>query len=129
MAPVAGRVGRLLGHGGHDPQPLVVVVDQGAARPLAVGEASQAFGRKAAPPLRHGVLVHAHHGGDLAVGRAIGGQQHDPGAFSGPLWGGVGADPALQLGPFGVGDRKGWHGRHAAAPHAVSLRSPPYVNN
>ena len=129
MAPVAGRVGGLLGHGGHDPQPLVVVIDQRAARPLAVGEAGQAFGLKAAPPLRHGVLVHGDHRGDLAVGDPIGGQQHDPGAFGGPLGGGVGADPALQLGAFGVGDRKGWHVRHAAAPHAVSLRSPPYVNN
>jgi hypothetical protein len=129
MAPVAGRVGGLLGHGGDDPQPLVVVVDQGAARPLAVIQASQAFGLEAAPPLGHGVLVHAHHGGDLAVGEAVGGQQHDLGAFGGPLGGGVGADPALQLGAFGVGDRKGWHGRHAAAPQAVSLRSPPYANN
>jgi hypothetical protein len=74
IAPVAGRVGGLLGHRGDDPQPLVVVVDQGAARPLAVGEADQAFGLEAAPPLRHGVLVHAHHGGDLAVGDAVGGQ-------------------------------------------------------
>jgi hypothetical protein len=41
----------------------------------------------------------------------------------------VGADPALQLGALGVGDRKRWHGRHAAAPHAASLRSPPYVRN
>src|SRR5215213_5675273 len=66
-------------------QKLVVVVDQGAARPLAVLEAGQAFGLEAAAPLRHGVLVHAHHGGDLAVGEAVGGQQHDPGAFGGPL--------------------------------------------
>jgi len=35
----------------------------------------------------------------------------------------------LQLGAFGVGDPKGWHGRHVAAPHAGSLRSSPYVNN
>jgi hypothetical protein len=35
----------------------------------------------------------------------------------------------LQLGAFLVGDRKGWHGRHATAPHAVSLRNPSYVNN
>jgi hypothetical protein len=35
----------------------------------------------------------------------------------------------LQLGAFLVGDRKGWHGRHAAAPHAASLRSTPYVRN
>jgi hypothetical protein len=35
----------------------------------------------------------------------------------------------LQLGALGVGDRQGWHGRHAAAPHAGSLRNPSYVNN
>jgi hypothetical protein len=35
----------------------------------------------------------------------------------------------LQLGAFGVGDRKGWHGRHAAAPHAVSQRNSSYANN
>jgi hypothetical protein len=113
----------LPGHGGDEPQPLVVVVDQGAARPLAVLEAGQAFGLEAAAPLRHGVLVHAHHGGDLAVGEAVGGQQHDPGAFGGPLGGGVSTDPTLQLGAFGIGDRQGRHGRHAAAPHAASLRS------
>jgi hypothetical protein len=129
MAPVAGRVGRLLGHRGDDPQPLVVVVDQGAARPLAVGEAGQAFGLETAPPLGDGVLVHTHHGGDLAVGEAVGGQQHDPGALGGPLWGGVGTNPALQLGAFLLGDGQGRHGRHAAAPHAASLRNPPYVSN
>jgi hypothetical protein len=129
MAPVAGRIGRLLGHGGHDPQPLIVVIDQRAARPLAVLKAGQAFGLKAAAPLGHGVLVHAHQGGDLAVGEAVGGQQHDPGPLGGPLWGGVGADPALQLGAFLLGDHKGWHGRHPAAPQAASLRSPPYVGN
>jgi hypothetical protein len=129
MAPVAGRVGWLLGHGGHHPQPLVVVVDQEAARPLAVLQAGQAFGLEAAPPLRDGVLVHAHHGGDLAVGEAVGGQQHDPGAFGGPLRGGVGPNPALQLTAFGVGDRQGWHGRHATAPHAASQRHPSYARN
>jgi hypothetical protein len=35
----------------------------------------------------------------------------------------------LQFGPFLIGDRKRRHGRHAAAPHAASLRNPPYVNN
>ena len=85
MAPVAGRIGRLLGHRGHDPQPLVVVIDQRAAWPLAVLEAGQAFGLEAAPPLGHGVLVHAHDRGDLAVGDAIGGQQHDPGPLGGTL--------------------------------------------
>jgi hypothetical protein len=129
VAPVAGRIGRLLGHGGHDPQPLVVVVDQGAARAVAVLEAGQAFGLEAAAPLRDGVLVHAHQASDLAVGEAVGGQQHDPGALGGPLLGGVGADPALQLGAFGVGECKWWHGRHVAAPQAASLRSPPYVRN
>jgi hypothetical protein len=79
----------LPGHLSDDPQPLVVVVDQGAARPPAVLEAGQAFGLEAAAPLRHGVLVHAHDGSDLAVGHAVGGQQHDPGALGGTLWGGV----------------------------------------
>jgi hypothetical protein len=68
MAPVAGRVGWLLGHGGHDPQPLVMVVDQGTARPLAILEASQALGRKAAPPVGDGVLVDAHHGAIWRLG-------------------------------------------------------------
>jgi hypothetical protein len=35
----------------------------------------------------------------------------------------------LQLGAFLIGDRQGRHGRHAAAPHAASLRSSPYVRN
>jgi hypothetical protein len=35
----------------------------------------------------------------------------------------------LQFGAFLVADRKCWHGRHAAAPQAASLRSPPYVRN
>ena len=96
---------------------------------LAVLQAGQAVGLEAVPPLRDGVLVHAHHGSDLAVGDAISGQQHDPGPPGGPLWGGVGTDPALQLGALGVGDPKRWHGRHPAAPHAASLRSPPYVRN
>ena len=100
-----------------------------AGRRGAVLEAGQAFGLEAAAPLRHGVLVHAHHGGDLAVGHAVGGQQHDPGPLGGTLGGGVGTDPALQLGPFGIGDPKRWHGRHAAAPHAASLRNPPYVRD
>jgi hypothetical protein len=47
-----------------------VVIDQRAARPLAVLKAGQAFGRKAAAPLGHGVLVQAHDAGDLAVGGA-----------------------------------------------------------
>jgi hypothetical protein len=129
MAPVAGRIRWLLGHGGDQPQPLVVVVDQGAARPLAVLKASQPLGLEAAPPLGDGVLVHAHHGGDLAVGEAVGGQQHDPGTFGGPLRGGVGTDPALQFGAFLLGDGQGRHGRHAAAPHAASLRNPSYDRN
>jgi hypothetical protein len=129
MAPVAGRIGGLLGNGGDDPQPLVVVVDQGAARPLAVLEAGQAFGLEAAAPLRHGVLVHAHHGGDLAVGDPVSGQQHHPGSLGRSLRGGMGTDPALQLGALAVGDRKEWHGRHGAAPHAASLRNPSYVRN
>jgi hypothetical protein len=35
----------------------------------------------------------------------------------------------LQFGALAVGDGKGRHGRHAAAPHAGLLRSPPYVRN
>jgi hypothetical protein len=105
MAPVAGRIRRLLGHGGHDPQPLIVAVDQRAARPLAVLEASQAFGLKAVAPVGDGVLVHAQEGGDLAVGHALGGQQHHPCPLGGTLGGGVGTNPTLQLGTFGVGDR------------------------
>jgi hypothetical protein len=105
MAPVAGRVGWLLGHGGHDPQSLVVVVDQGPARPLAVLQAGQSFGLEAAPPPRDGVLVHAHHGDDLTVGT--------PSAASSTIRArsaarcGVGTDPAVQLGAFGIGDRSG----------------------
>src|SRR5215217_2207423 len=69
-----------------------------AARPLTVLEAGQAFSLEAAAPLGHGVLVHPHQGGDLAVGEAIGGQQHHPGPLGGALGRrGVGADPALQL--------------------------------
>jgi hypothetical protein len=126
---VAGRIGGLLGHGGHDPQSLVVAVDQGASRALAVLEAGQAFSLEAASPLRHGVLVHAHHGGDLAVGEAVGGQQHDPGPFGRPLRGGVGANPTLQLDTYLIGDRQGRHGRHTAAPQAASRRNPPYARN
>jgi hypothetical protein len=36
-------------------------------------------------PVRDGVVVHAHDRGDLAVGQAVGGQQHDLGSFGGPL--------------------------------------------
>src|SRR5918994_1984882 len=68
---------------------LVVGVDQGAAWALAVLEAGQAFGLEAMAPVGDGVLVHAHHRGDLAVGEAVGGQQHDPSPFCGPLGGGV----------------------------------------
>jgi len=118
----------LLGHGGHDPQPLIVVVDQGAARPLAVGEAGQAFNLEAAPPLGNSVLVHAHHGGDLAVGHAIGGQQHDPGPLGSTLRGGVGTDPALQLGAFLLADHQRRDGRHAAAPRRGD-EQPSYANN
>jgi len=120
--------GGLLGHGGQDPQSLVVVVDQGAARPRAVLQAGQALGLEPMPPVANGVLVHADDRGDLAVGDAVGGQQHDPGAFGGPLGGGVGADPALQLGAFGVGDGQGRHGRHAAAPRRGD-EPPSYANN
>jgi hypothetical protein len=102
----------LLGDGGHDPQPLVVAVDQWATRPRTVLQASQAFGLEAAPPLGHGVLVHAHHGGDLAVGHALGGQQHHPCPLGGTLGGGVGTHPALQLGPFLLGDHQRRDGRH-----------------
>jgi hypothetical protein len=116
VAPVAGRVGRLLGDGGHDPQPLVVAVDQRAARPWAVLQAGQALSLEATPPVANGVLVHADHRGDLAVGHAIGGQQHHPGPLGGPLRGGVGTDPALQFGAFTVGDAQGRHGCHGAAP-------------
>jgi hypothetical protein len=35
----------------------------------------------------------------------------------------------LQLRAFGLGDHQRRDGRHAAAPHAVSLRNPSYVNN
>jgi hypothetical protein len=35
----------------------------------------------------------------------------------------------LQLGAFGIGDRQGRHGRHAAAPHAASQRNPSYARN
>src|SRR4029453_2849665 len=54
-----GRGGGWWGAGAHDRQPLMVFIDQRATRPLAVLEAGQAFGLKAAPPLGHGVLVHA----------------------------------------------------------------------
>jgi hypothetical protein len=118
----------LLGHRGQDPQPLVVAVDQRAARPRAVLQAGQALRLEAMPPVANGVLVHAHHGGDLAIGHAIGGQQHHPGSLGGPLGGGVGTHPALQLGPFGVGDRKGRHGRHAVAPRRGE-EQPLYANN
>jgi hypothetical protein len=128
VAPVAGRIGWLLGHGGDDPQPLVMVVDQRAAWPLAVLQARQAFGRKAPPPLRHGVFVHAHHRGDLAVWHALGGQQHDPGALGRPLRAGMGTDPACQFGSFLVGDRRWRHGRHAVAPRRGD-EQPSYVNN
>jgi hypothetical protein len=92
---VAGRVGRFLGHRGHDPQPLIVAVDRWPARSLAVLQAGQAFALEAAAPVRHGVLVHADHRGDLAVGHAIGGQQHHPGSLGRALGHGVGPDPAL----------------------------------
>jgi hypothetical protein len=128
VAPVAGRVRRFLGHRGHDPQPLVVAVDQGAARPLAVLQAGQAYGRKPPPPVRDGVLVHAHHRGDLAVGHAIGGQQHHPSSLGGPLRRGVGADPAAQLGAFLIGDHQRRDGRHAAAPRRGD-EQPSYANN
>gem|GEM_PF-5215693 len=59
---------------------------------------------------------------DPVCGMAV--PQHDHPHLGGTLGGGVGANPALQLDAFGVGDRKGWHGRHAAAPQAASLRSP-----
>jgi hypothetical protein len=54
MAPVAGRIGRLLGHGGHDPKPLVVAVDQRAARPWAVLQAGQALSLETTPPVANG---------------------------------------------------------------------------
>jgi hypothetical protein len=46
VAPVAGRIRRLLGHGGHDAQPLVVAVDQGTAWMGLILEASQALDLK-----------------------------------------------------------------------------------
>jgi hypothetical protein len=81
-----------------------VVIDQRAARPLAVLKAGQAFGLEAVAPLGQGVLVHAQDAGDLAAGGALGGQQHDPGPLGGPLWAGMGTDLALQLGALGIGD-------------------------
>jgi hypothetical protein len=62
-------MGRLLGQGGHDPQPLIVARDQPAARPLAVLQAGQAFGLEAAAPLGDSVLVVAHHGAIWRLGR------------------------------------------------------------
>jgi hypothetical protein len=121
---VAGRIRRLLGHGGDDPQPLIVVIDQRAARPLAVLQAGQAFGLEAAAPLGDGVLVHAHYGGDLAVGEAVGGQQHDPSALGGPLGAGVGTDPALQLGAFLLGDRQRRDSRHGSGSSCSVAEEP-----
>jgi hypothetical protein len=123
VAPVAGRVGWLLGHGGHDPQPLVVAVDQRAARPWAVLQAGQALSLETTPPVAHGVLVHAHHGGDLAVGEAVGGQQHDPGPLGGPLRGCVGTDPAMQLGAFLLGDHQRRDGRHYSGSSSLKTSS------
>jgi hypothetical protein len=59
------------------------------------------------PPVANGVLVHANQGGDLAVGDTLGGQQHHPCPLGGTLGGGVGTHPALQFGPFTVGDAPG----------------------
>ena len=128
MAPVAGRLGWLLGHRGQDLEPLVVAVDQWAARPRAVLQAGQTLSLEATPPVAHGVLVHADHGGDLAVGDTLGRQQHHPCPLGGPLWGGVGTHPALQFGPFTIGDAQGRHGWHGAAPHRGD-EQPSHANN
>jgi hypothetical protein len=40
----------------------------------------------------------------------------------------VGADPASQLGAFGIGDRQRRDGRHAAAPRRGDRQSS-YANN
>jgi hypothetical protein len=111
---MTGRVGWLLGHLGHDPQPIVMAVDQRAARPLAVLESRQPLDRKAPSPLRDGVGVHGDQGCDLPVGNPVSGQEHDAGSFDRPLRGGVGADSAFQLDPFGIGDQQRRDRRHAA---------------
>jgi len=64
--------------------------------------------------VRDGVLVHAHDRGDLAVGHALGGQQHHPSSLGRALGRGVGADPALQLNALDVGDRQWRDGRHGS---------------
>jgi hypothetical protein len=75
------------------------------------------------------VLVHTDHKSDLAVGEAIGGQQHDPGPLGGPLRGGVATDPALQLGAFLLGDYQRRDGRHYQRLLVVGDEQPTYANN
>ena len=90
-----------------------MAIDQWPARPLAVLESRQPLGLEAPPPLRDSVRVHADQGCDLPVGNPVGGQEHDAGSFDRPLGSGVGADSALQLGPFGAGDQQRRDRRHA----------------
>jgi hypothetical protein len=82
----------------------------------AVDQPGEALVIEPSAPAAHAVRVHADPPGDLPVGQAVSGQQHDPGAGDVALRGGMAADAPLEFGAFSVGQEQRWQGRHPCPP-------------
>jgi hypothetical protein len=102
-APVGGARRRRQG-GAQDPLAHVAPQASWAAGMRRVSQAGQALFLEPPPPQQHGRDRHSDLVGDVDVGLAGRGAQHDAGALHGALLGGAGAGHGTQRFSFGLSD-------------------------